>query len=104
MWKKGKRQDNREATRNFNNSSGNSIVPVKGVCFFCDDEDYFELGDALQGMCFAEQGMTYVPVKPWVKGSGGGWVADQRFLSVGARAMISKLRVRDDDGDAVVAV
>mmetsp|Transcript_9128 Transcript_9128/g.15666 ORF Transcript_9128/g.15666 Transcript_9128/m.15666 type:complete len:532 (+) Transcript_9128:380-1975(+) len=58
MWKKGKRDDNRNQRR----SDG---ANRKGVRFFADDEDTFSLEDILQALCFMEAGEAWVPAKPW---------------------------------------
>ncbi|KAI3436650.1 hypothetical protein D9Q98_006066 [Chlorella vulgaris] len=74
QWKKGKRQDNRTVTRP-------NAGYKKGVRFFSDDEDSFELEDILQAMCVLEAGCTYVPAKPWDLSEESKWVADPRLLS-----------------------
>lgn len=86
LWKKGRRQDNLAAER-----PGTQKV---GYRFFLEDEDEFALEDLLQALCFAEQGATYAPAKPWEPGSRAAWVRDERLLSPAVRVILANLPKR----------
>ena len=77
-WKKGVRQDNRQAKR-FGS------MKEKGFRFFTDDEDIYDLEDLLQAVCFLYAGKTYVPSKPWDRYSEAKWATNPLELSPRAR-------------------
>ena len=57
-WKKGVRQDNRQASRQ-------GSMHKKGFRFFAEDEDMYGLEDILQALCFLDCGKSYVAARPW---------------------------------------
>ena len=65
QWKRGVRQDNREAKRAGTGGP-------RGFRFFVDDEDEHGLEDHIQAICLLESGSTWVPAKPWDKDAAEG--------------------------------
>lgn len=90
QFKKGRRQDNRAASRY------GSLVADQGYRFFADDEDEFGLEDVLQALCFLESGVTYVPPKPWHRDQSalGIWVNTASALPPGPRSLLKRLKLR----------
>lgn len=57
-----------------------------------------------QALCFLEQGRTFVPAKPWVRGEEGKWVAEELLLSPAVRAHLARLRAqRQEQGEQMGA-
>lgn len=82
-WKKGRRQDNREAMRP-------GSMTERGFRFFADDEDEHGLEEILQALCFAEAGRTYVSVKPWIRGQEPRWARSVAELPEGVVSMLQR--------------
>lgn len=62
-----------------------------GYRFFVEDEDEYGLEDLLQALCFAEQGTTYAPAKPWEPQSISKWINSAALLSGGVRSIMKNL-------------
>ncbi|KAL4442949.1 hypothetical protein ABPG77_008440 [Micractinium sp. CCAP 211/92] len=92
-YKKGKRQDNRAASR------PGSLVD-KGWRFFADDEDMYGLEDTLQALCFLEHGRTFVPAKPWAHGEESKCVSEELLLAPAVREHVARMRAqRQEQGE-----
>eukprot|EP00854_Cymbomonas_tetramitiformis_P025178 gene25178-30728_t len=95
QWKKGVRMDNRAASRNDGHR--------KGVRFFKDDEDFYQLEDTLMALCFLEAGDSWVPVPPWKQFHYPFEVSrratDLAALTDGARQQLERMLQGDDDDD-----
>ena len=85
QWKKGRRQDNTAAKRP-------GSMTDTGFRFFADDEDMFDVEDVLQAMCFAEEGETFAPPKPWRPAEEARTARMEFELSFGARALLQRIR------------
>lgn len=83
-WKKGKRQDNKEAKRP-------EKMQLKGYRFFQDDEDLYGLEDMLQAYCFLDCGKTFVPRKPWDHYQESRWTNNALELTTGAQDYLSTI-------------
>jgi hypothetical protein len=68
---------------------------TQGVRFFEDDEDYFNLEDMLQALCFLEAGEAWVPAKPWdvyhFPYATDKMATDVNALSKGAREQLNRM-------------
>lgn len=84
-WKKGVRQSN--LTKEHRGHHGR-----RGVRFFDEDADLFELEDMLIALCFMETNAAWVPFKPYERaGNDGNTVRAITMLSENVRGMIDKL-------------
>ena len=84
-WKKGVRQSN--LTKEHRGHHGR-----RGVRFFEEDADPFELEDMLVALCFMETNAAWVPFKPHERpGNDGSTVTDVALLSDGVRGIIDRL-------------
>lgn len=84
-WKKGVRQSN--LVKEHRGHHGR-----RGVRFFLEDADLFELEPLLIALCFMETSSAWLPYKPWERpGNDGFTVTDMKMLSDDVRKLIAKL-------------
>ena len=85
-WKKGVRQSNLVKEHRGHHSR-------RGVRFFLEDADLFELEHMLVALCFMESNSAWMPYKPWERaGNDGFTVTDMKILPDDVKKLIEKLQ------------
>ena len=84
-WKKGRRQSNLMKEHKGHHNR-------RGVRFFLEDHDLFDLENLLVALCFMETNKSWVPFKPWERAGNDGIVATSiEMLNKESKSIIERL-------------
>ena len=84
-WKKGVRQSNLMKEHKGHHNR-------RGVRFFLEDHDLFDLENLLVALCFMETNKSWVPFKPWERAGNDGIVATSiEMLNKESKSIIERL-------------